>query len=414
MSPERWRRIEEVYHAALERPPDQRAAFLAEVCGDDDELRREVESLLGHGESPEALLDRPAWEAAGELLDTHTMDQTRDLAGHRISHYEILQKLGEGGMGAVYKARDTRLGRLVAIKTLPRDKVEDPDRKRRFVQEAKAASALNHPNIVSVYDIDQADGVEFISMEYVPGKTLGEMIGRKGLPVGRALDYAVQMADALAAAHAAGIVHRDLKPANVMVTETGVVKLLDFGVAKLTQPHEPRATVGSVPVKTEEGAIVGTAAYMSPEQAEGKPVDARSDIFSFGTVLYEMVTGRRAFQGDTNMSTLAAIIDKEPKPVREVAEGVPELLERLILRCLRKQPGRRFQHMDDVKVELETLKEDSESGKLSTPVAVMPGGGENHGFCWRVRLPPCCSAPARGTTSGRSRPPSRSARCLRG
>ncbi len=367
MSPERWQRIEGLYHSARERAADRRAAFLDAAWGQDDELRREVESLLRHGDSQEALVDRPAWEAAGELLDTHTTDQTSELAGRRISHYEILQKLGEGGMGSVYKARDTRLARLVAIKTLPREKVEDPDRKRRFVQEAKAASALNHPNIVSVYDIDRAGGVEFIAMEYVPGKTLGEMIGRKGLPLGRALEYAVQMAGALAAAHAAGIVHRDLKPANVMVTETGVVKLLDFGVAKLTQPHETGASVGSVPVETDKGVIVGTTAYMSPEQAEGKPVDARSDIFSFGSVLYEMVTGRRAFQGDTSMSTLAAIIEKDPKPVREIAEDVPELLERLIQQCLRKQPARRFQHMDDVKVQLETLKEDSESGKLVAP-----------------------------------------------
>ncbi len=369
MSPERWQRVEEVYHSALERAPGQRAAFLAEICGSDDELRREVESLLRHGDSQEALVDRPAWEAAGELLGTHTMDQASELAGRRISHYEILQKLGEGGMGAVYKARDTRLGRLVAIKTLPRDKIEDPDRKRRFVQEAKAASALNHPNIVNVYDIDQAGGVEFIAMEYVPGKTLGDVIGRKGLPLGRALDYAVQMAGALAAAHAAGIVHRDLKPANVMVTETGVVKLLDFGVAKLTQPQEPRATVGSVPVKTEEGAIVGTAAYMSPEQAEAKPVDARSDIFSFGTVLYEMVTGRRAFRGDTNVSALAAIIKEDPAPL---GAQIPRDLEKVIKRCLRKDPAHRFQHMDDLRVALEELKEESESGALEAVAAPRP------------------------------------------
>jgi eukaryotic-like serine/threonine-protein kinase len=362
MSPERWLRIEEVYHSALERAPNQRTAFLAEICGSDDELRREVESLLRHGESQDALVDRPAWEAAGELLDTHTVDRTRELAGHRISHYEIVEKLGEGGMGAVYKARDTRLGRLVAIKTPPREKVEDPDRKRRFVQEAKAASALNHPNIVSVYDIDQAGGVEFIAMEYVPGKTLGEMIGRKGLSVGRALDYAAQMAGALAAAHAAGIVHRDLKPANVMVTETGVVKLLDFGVAKLTQPQEVRATAATAPVKTEEGAIVGTSAYMSPEQAEGKPVDARSDIFSFGSVLYEMLTGRKAFQTDSKTSTLGAIIHKEPEPL---GAWVPHDLEKVITRCLRKDPGRRQQTMADLKIALEELKEESDSGKLA-------------------------------------------------
>ena len=242
MSPERWRRIEDVYHSALERAPDQRAAFLAKACGGDDELRREVESLLRQGDSPEALVDRPAWEAAGELLETHTVDPARDLAGRRISHYEILEKLGEGGMGVVYKARDSHLNRFVALKVLPPEKVADPERKRRFVQEARAASALNHPNIVTIHDIDQSDGIDFIAMEYVEGKTLDELIGRKGLKLNEALKYAVQIADALAKAHAAGIVHRDLKPGNVMVTAEGRVKVLDFGLAKLTEAAsaEPR------------------------------------------------------------------------------------------------------------------------------------------------------------------------------
>ncbi len=291
------------------------------------------------------------------------------MVGRTISHFTVLEKLGEGGMGVVYKARDTHLDRFVAIKVLPAEKVANPERKRRFVQEAKAASALNHPNIITIYDIDQSDGTDFIAMEYVPGKTLDQWIGRKGLGLGEALKYAVQIADALVKAHSAGIVHRDLKPANIMVTQDGLIKLLDFGLAKLTEPLESDDLAPTETLKphTEEGTIVGTVAYMSPEQAEGKKVDARSDIFSFGSVLYEMVTGRRAFQGETKISTLSAILHQELKPL---GEGVPLDLEKLLLRCLRKDPERRAQLMKDVKIALEELKEESESGKLAgVPVA---------------------------------------------
>ncbi len=265
------------------------------------------------------------------------------MIGQRISHYQVVEKLGEGGMGVVYKARDTHLDRFVAIKVLPPEKVTDPDRKRRFVQEAKAASALNHPNIVHIYDISSEGSLDFIAMEYVTGKTLERLIGRKGLSLSETLHYAIQAADALAKAHAAGIVHRDLKPSNIMVTEDGLVKILDFGLAKLTEPVESGELAPTVTL-TEEGKIVGTVAYMSPEQAEGKKVDARSDIFSFGSVLYEMVTGARAFQGDSSASTLAAVLTKEPKQPSQAVEGLPRELERVILRCLRKDPARRFQH----------------------------------------------------------------------
>jgi eukaryotic-like serine/threonine-protein kinase len=300
------------------------------------------------------------------------------MIGQTISHYQILEKLGEGGMGVVYKARDSHLDRLLAIKVLPAERVTDPDRKRRFVQEAKAASALNHPNIVTIYDIDQAGGVDFIAMEYVAGKPLDYLVPRKGLHLTTALKYAVQMADALAAAHAAGITHRDLKPGNVMVTESGLVKVLDFGLAKLTEEaatsglEDARTLAGTPRPKTEEGVILGTVSYMSPEQAEGRPVDARSDIFSLGSVLYEMITGRKAFQGETKLSTLTAILREEPKRASEIVEDLPKEVERIISRCLRKEPSRRFQHMDDVKVELEELKEESDSGKLLAPAP--PGG----------------------------------------
>jgi Tol biopolymer transport system component len=296
------------------------------------------------------------------------------MIGKTISHYRILEKLGSGGMGVVYKAEDTKLGRMVALKVLPPERVADPNRKRRFVQEARAASALNHPNIITIYDIDEAEGVHYIAMEHVEGKTLDRLIARHGLRVNEALKYAVQMAAALAKAHSAGIVHRDLKPTNVMVTDDGLVKVLDFGLAKLTEaaPAGDAETAVTLEPTTEEGTIVGTVGYMSPEQAEGKPVDARSDIFSFGSVLYEMLTGQRAFQGETKASTIAAILREEPKPLSQVVEGLPREVDRLVKRCLRKDPAHRVQHMDDLKVALEELKEESDSGELADTAAVAP------------------------------------------
>ncbi len=285
------------------------------------------------------------------------------MIGQTVSHYRIVEKLGGGGMGVVYKAEDTKLGRTVALKVLPPERVADPNRKRRFIQEARAASALNHPNIITIYDIDEAEGVHYIAMEYVQGKTLDRLIARHGQRVNEALKYAVQMATALAKAHSAGIVHRDLKPTNVMVTDDGLVKVLDFGLAKLTEAAptgaaETAVTAGPV---TEEGTIVGTVGYMSPEQAEGRTVDQRSDIFSFGSVLYEMITGQRAFQGDTKISMISAILNKDPAPL---SAEIPHDLERIIARCLRKDPARRFQTMADLKVALQDLKEESDSGRL--------------------------------------------------
>src|SRR5215467_12910122 len=271
--------------------------------------------------------------------------------GARLGPYEIVAPLGAGGMGEVYKARDTRLERLVAVKVLPADKVADAARKQRFIQEARAASALNHPNIVTIHDICDEGDIDFLVMEYVPGKTLEHLIPRKGLRLSDTLKYAVQITDALATAHSAAIVHRDVKPSNIMVTDQGRVKVLDFGLAKLTEPAElsPDQPTRTVLAQTEEGTVVGSAPYMSPEQAQGMPVDARSDIFSFGAVLYEMVTGQKAFHGDTRASVMAALLKDEPKPARELAEGLPRELERIILRCLRKDLDRRNQSMAEIK-----------------------------------------------------------------
>jgi Tol biopolymer transport system component len=267
-------------------------------------------------------------------------------------------------MGVVYEAIDRRLDRTVALKVLPHEAVANPARKQRFVQEAKAASALNHPHIVTIYDIGCDDGVDYIAMELVRGRTLEQLMSRGKLKLSQALKYGAQIADALAAAHAAGIVHRDLKPGNVMIAERGDVKVLDFGLAKLTDPtdiidEDETRTLRAV---TEEGSVVGSAPYMSPEQAEGRKVDARSDIFSFGSVLYEMLTGKRAFSGKTRMATMNAVVNSEPEPVSKLVADMPREVERCVTRCLRKDLDRRSQSMAEIRVALQDLKEESESG----------------------------------------------------
>lgn len=284
--------------------------------------------------------------------------------GTRLGPFEVDALVGTGGMGVVYKARDTRLDRFVAIKVLSPERVADPDRERRFVQEARAASALNHPHIVTVYDISSAGGVPFIAMEYVSGRTLADAIGRRGLPMRELLRLAAQIADALAAAHTHGIVHRDLKPGNVMVTPDGVVKVLDFGLAKLVEVVAEDDSTATVEhrLRTMEGRIVGTPSYMSPEQALGRPVDARTDVFAFGSVLYEMVTGKRAFEGSNTVSTLSMVVDRDPPPAHALRKDVTRDLERVIELCLKKDPGRRFQSMADVKLHLETLGQEWDSG----------------------------------------------------
>jgi eukaryotic-like serine/threonine-protein kinase len=316
--------------------------------------------------------------------------------GSRLGPYEILAPLGAGGMGEVYRARDTRLGREVAIKILATRHEVTPERRERFLQEARAASALNHPNIVALYDIGNDigndGGSDFLVMELVRGKTLDQLRGNRGLAVRDAIRYAIPLADALARAHTAGILHRDLKPSNIMVTDDGVPKILDFGLAKLAGPDpiaagDATTTVhGGAPI-SEQGTIMGTAAYMSPEQVEGKKLDARSDIFSFGAVLYEIITGRRAFRGDSNASTMAAVLRAEPEPPSQFAADLPRDLQRIIQRCLRKDPNRRFHTMQDVKAELEDMREESESG-ASSPVAIPAGrlSGPRHRRKWMYAI----------------------------
>ena len=298
-------------------------------------------------------------------------------AGDKLGPYEILALIGSGGMGEVFKARDTRLHRPVAVKILRSEHLSKEISRQRFIQEARAASALNHPNIVTVYDIDQQDGVDFMVMEYVAGRTLDARIPRQGMRLNEALRVAVQIAEGLLRAHTAGIVHRDLKPSNIMVGDDGPVKILDFGIAKLTErtdisEHEETRTEHS---ETDEGRVFGTAAYMSPEQAEGNRLDIRTDIFSFGVVLYEMLTGHKAFGNSTRVATLASILREEPKPI----DHIPADLDKVIRRCLRKDRTRRFQHMDDVLVALQEVKDDVDSGATTVPIAKLLGSRSSAG-----------------------------------
>ena len=258
------------------------------------------------------------------------------MIGRTIGHYEVIEKIGEGGMGAVYKALDIRLGRSVALKMLPGDAVANSERKRRFALEAKAASALNHPNIITIYDIDVADGVDFIAMEYVAGHTLSELIPPNGMEPARAIQLGAQIADALATAHQSGIVHRDLKPSNIMVNAQGRVKVLDFGLAKLIEPVSGEGATQTAALQTREGTILGTASYMAPEQAEGNPVDQRADIFSFGAVIYEMLSGVPPFRRDSVLGTLAAIVRDEAPPLD--AGGIPPAVRQVVKRALEKNP----------------------------------------------------------------------------
>ncbi len=296
------------------------------------------------------------------------------MVGQTIHQYQFLEKLGAGGMGEIYKAQDTRLNRFVAIKVLPADMSADPDRRRRFLQEAQAASALNHPNIITIHDIISEGNKQYMVMEYVAGKTVHELTPPGGMPAATVLNYGTQIADALAAAHAAGIIHRDLKPANIMVTNAGLVKLLDFGLAKLTgsplSNSGDSVTLADTPL-TAVGSIVGTLNYMSPEQAEGRILDGRSDIFSFGSVLYEMTTSRRAFDGGTGISTLSAVLKDEAQPISVSSPQAPVQLEEIIFRAMRKDPDQRFQSMREVHARLLDLRKQFDSGTLPPTASAM-------------------------------------------
>jgi serine/threonine protein kinase/tetratricopeptide (TPR) repeat protein len=348
MTPELWRQIEQLYEAALDLPPAERDALLQ---GADAQLRAKVAAMLAQDGSA---LDHPAWEGKDWLLNTETVASS----GMELGPYKIEQRIGAGGMGQVYRALDTRLGRTVAIKLLSPELAGEGVFKRRFLQEARAASALNHPNIVVLYDISSHAGVEFLVMEYVAGRTLKDMIPRDGMAFDQVAALGSQVALALGAAHSAGIVHRDIKPANILVTDQQQVKVLDFGIAKL--PHDGEDTG-----VTRQGQIIGTVAYMSPEQTRGEEVNTRSDIFSLGCVLYEAATGSRPFHGESSLSLMHQIATTDPDPPSALREDLPPEFVRLVMHCLAKSAAAR----PDSAVELATaLKSLTLPAKAASPI----------------------------------------------
>src|SRR5262245_13191707 len=359
MNPEKWRQVERLYHSALEREAEQRASFLATACEGDDSLRREVESLLAHQSQAENLMEAPVMEVAAKALAD---DQNGSMTGQSLGSYQILSRLGAGGMGEVYQARDARLERTVALKILPAEVAADAERMRRFVREAKAASALNHPHVATIYEIGEANGVNFIAMEYVEGQTLAARISGHPLKVSEIVEIGSQIADALDEAHGKGITHRDIKPANVMITPRRQVKVLDFGLAKIARPTEKSvASDISTMAKTAPGVVMGTVPYMSPEQALGREVDHRSDLFSLGVLLYEMATGRLPFSGANTSETLDRILHSQPDAMARFNYDAPAELERIVRKCLEKDRERRYQSAGELLVDLKNLKRDSDS-----------------------------------------------------
>ncbi|MDQ3175768.1 MAG: serine/threonine protein kinase, partial [Acidobacteriota bacterium] len=364
MTPERYQRIGRLFDEALDLAPEQRAAWLDEACGADTGLRAEVENLIANHVESEKFLSRPALDIAAALL---AQNQHASLLGQKLSHYQILSLLGVGGMGEVYLAEDTRLGRRVALKVLPAELTSNKELLRRLEQEARAASALNHPNILTIYETGEANDVRFIAAEYVGGETLRECLRRERFTVSETLDIAMQIVAALEAAHQAGIVHRDVKPENVILRKDGLVKLLDFGIAKLSEPPAVAGgfnTAEEAPtralVKTSPGMMMGTVSYMSPEQVRGQTVDGRADEWSLGVMLYEMLTGRLPFAGETVSDAIAAILKTEAEPPTNFNSEIPVELGRIILKTLRKDAEERYQHIKNLLIDLRDLKQDLE------------------------------------------------------
>jgi eukaryotic-like serine/threonine-protein kinase len=357
MDLQRRLRIESLYHAADECEPHRRAEFLAQICANDETLRREVERLLHQsGSSDDLLLERPVWENAESLLDSGIA--TRLLPGAQLGPYTIEVLLGTGGMGQVYRARDRRLHRTVALKVLSLDQPADPEYQRRLRQEARASSALNHPNIITVYDIGCDNGIDYIAMEYVDGGTLTQAFSVREPSITGKLLLGVQIAQAIAAAHRSGIVHRDLKPRNIMVTGGGQIKVLDFGLARRAENTSVREDESTrMSVETRTGVIAGTIAYMSPEQAQGLKADTRSDIFSFGAVLYEMFTGSRPFTGNSSLEVVAALLEREPVNPALLRPDLPKQLSPILRKALAKKPAERYQRMQELSDELESLRQ---------------------------------------------------------
>ncbi len=374
MTPERWQQVKEIFDSAIKYLPEHRGEFLSEACSGDAALRSEVESLITSHEKEGSFIDEPAYYAAAELLANEKLELP---PGDAIGNYEVLSFISRGGMGEVYLAQDKRLSRNVALKLLPAAFTKDNDRLRRFEQEARAASALNHPNIITIYEIFQANSTHVIATEFVEGETLRHRLGRSSLSLTEALNISIQIADALAVAHKAGIIHRDIKPENVMLRPDGYVKILDFGLAKLSEDTTGvvAAEAPTMQVRTGSGFVLGTAGYMSPEQARGLVVDNRSDIFSLGAVMYEMLARRKPFEGETPSDTLAAILKTEPAPLQHLVPQLPAELVRIVNKSLRKDREERYQVVKDLWLDLKALKQELEfQAKLDRSVSPDNGG----------------------------------------